>query len=121
MKLEKLALILARINGGLNPDSEAFRLNNPGLLKAFGKHITEAVNGFRVFASWEAGFHALVHDLGVKCSGKSRTFLKASSPLRDLLALWDIKEPRKVSGYVSRAIGAEVTPETPLSFFMEVQ
>lgn len=116
--IESLALAISKINGAFTPGSEAFTLNNPGLLASFSER-NGPVGSIRKFTSWEAGFHALKNDLQVKCSGKSKSGIKATSPLRELCFLFKIKEPRIVTNFLSQSTGSEVSESTPISTLME--
>ncbi|HEX3682201.1 MAG TPA: hypothetical protein VHU83_06630 [Bryobacteraceae bacterium] len=117
-KIEALALCIASVSGAFTPGSEAMRLNNPGLLRAFSMRV-EAEDGLRKFGSWYAGFKALCFDLQTKCSGKSRAHIAAESPLKDLLKLWDIRSCHGQVNFLRRAIDdAAITDETPLSYFV---
>lgn len=119
MKIEYLALAVARTCGAFDPTTEAFKLNNPGLLKAYSvKHIDDMHNGYRRFASWQAGFKALCFDLTLKCAGESRAGLCTDSPLSSLLNMWEIKEPRKTLLFLQRSLNDEtITASTPLEYF----
>ncbi len=101
LPIEALALLIAKRQGGFEPATEAWQLNNPGLLRVFGHRTSESLV-YRKFPTWRAGFDALLFDLKVKCSGKSRSGLKASSPLSELLASFSIVEPRKDIAWLRR-------------------
>ena len=120
MKIEPLALAIARTCGAFTPDSEAFQLNNPGLLRAFSdRHKDEAHQGHRRFLSWQAGFKALCYDLTLKCAGESRSKLLRTDPLYRLLGIWEIKQFNKTVNFLRRAIGDEnITENTPLEYFI---
>lgn len=117
LPLEALAILVAKRNGGLTPGTEAWNLNNPGLLRVFGRRTQEDVL-YRSFPTWRAGFDALLFDLRVKCSGKSRSGLKATSPLSDLLESFSIVEPRKDVAWLSRACPShDLNLSTPIKDF----
>lgn len=118
--IEHLALAIVRTTGGFTADSEAFQLNNPGLLRAFSnRHQDESYQGYRRFMSWQAGFKALVYDLTLKCSGESRAQLQRESPLFILLEMWQVKEPRKTVNFLRHACNDEsITELTPLEYFI---
>lgn len=120
MKIEQLALAIAKSCGAFNPESEAFKLNNPGLLTVYSvKHASEMENGKRRFASFSAGFRALVFDLQLKCSGKSRSKLKVDSPLTSLLGMWEVVDSRKFVLFLRRACNDEtITEQTKLEYFL---
>jgi hypothetical protein len=118
--LEHLAIAICKTTGGFTAESTAFQLHNPGLLKAFApKHQDDSYRGYRRFSSWQAGFKALVFDLSVKCSGKSHASVKEWSTIKDLLGLWEIKEPRKIINFLRRACGDEsINENTSLEYFV---
>lgn len=118
--IEHLALAIIKTTGGFTADSEAFQLNNPGLLRAFSyRHQDEAYKGYRRFLSWQAGIKALVYDLTLKCSGQSHSHLQKDSPLRMLLELWEIKQPKKTVNFLRFACNDKsITDLTPLEYFI---
>ena len=120
-RIEALALVITKFNGGFTPDDPAMQLNNPGRLRVFSCRTlpTVAEGGMRSFKSWADGFKALVYDLGVKCSGQSRTKLKPDSALKDLLGVWGFKDTRKAVLYLRRSLYDEtITNHTPISWFL---
>lgn len=121
MKIEHLALALAKTCGAFDPTTEAYKLNNPGLLRAYSaKHIDDMENGLRRFPSHSAGFKALCFDLSLKCSGNSRAKLTPTTALSALLNMWGIKETRKTLLFLQRALRDEtISNETPLGYFNE--
>lgn len=120
MKIEYLALAIAKTCGAFDPTTTAFRLNNPGLLKVYSvKHVDTMHDGFRRFLSWQAGFKALCFDLMLKCGGESRSKLERSTPLSSLLNMWEIKDSRKTILFLQRGIGDEtISEQTPLEYFV---
>src|SRR5258707_11092745 len=92
-KIEALADAIGKLNGMHDPESEAYALRNPLLIKSFarpGKHETDA-KGRRVFTSFLNGYKAGLFDLELKISGKSRANLTTESTLETLLACFEIK------------------------------
>ena len=68
-RLEVLALSLAHNNGGFDcPNSRAFKLCNPGLLKSRKHNLFKRVDpdSYRMFESHTGGFKALMVDLELK-------------------------------------------------------
>jgi hypothetical protein len=118
-RIEALALALAHANNWMEPDSLAFSLMNPGLLKAFKLSQTMDANQHRVFESVLNGFQALLYDLETKCSGRSRSKLKPTSAITDLLAVYSQSNPGAVLKFLRKALNVSITDKTPLSFFLE--
>lgn len=118
--IEHLALAIIRTCGGFTPDSEAFQLNNPGLLRAFSvNHRPDSYKGYRRFLSWQGGFKALIFDLTLKCGGKSNASVEKVSQLKDLLALWEIKETRKTLNFLRRSCNDQsISDSTSLEYFV---
>jgi hypothetical protein len=120
--LGTLADALAKMYGYHNPASEAYQLRNPGMLKAFllSQPINE--NGYRIFNSTLDGYQALLFDLQMKCSGKSRSKLETSSTLRDLIFVYGQPQTAAdvVANFLKHALHNEtISEKTPLSFFLE--
>jgi hypothetical protein len=121
-RLEALADAIARDSGWHDPQSEAYRTRNPGLLPAISPRHPRNERGLRIFDSGLSGYQALLFDLRVKCSGQSRANLAKDATLLDLMAV--LNRPRGsalvVAKFLRHALGnAEIKPETPLSWFME--
>lgn len=123
-KLEALVDSIGRANGSGDPDSPAYRLRNPLLIRSFarpGKHETDEL-GRRVFSSYLSGYKAGLFDIELKITGKSRAGLTPESSLTQLLGVYGVKEPGGISTIVSflrRALkDAEIKPTTPLSYFV---
>lgn len=96
----------------------AQRNNNPGNLRfANQKGATKGDKGFAKFDSYEAGYEALLNDLKSKQTGKTRTGLKPTSSLQDLINVYapkaDNNDPTSYANTVARSLG--VTPNTPIS------
>lgn len=135
-RIETLADCIGFLNDVQNPDSEAYQLRNPGLVRAFSfKHLLDTdEQGRRRFGTLAGGYRFLVQDLELKCGGKSRAKglrqdngkkkrLKPHSTLPDLLASFNIRNPAKIFeavDFLQRALKDEnISDETPLSFFLE--
>jgi hypothetical protein len=72
-KVEALVDAIARLNNSHDPESIAYRLRNPLLLRSFskpGKHEVDET-GRRVFGSYLNGYKAAVYDVKMKLSGSS--------------------------------------------------
>jgi len=120
-RMEALALAIARTNDWLEPDSLAFSLGNPGLLKAFKLTQPMDANQYRIFESSMDGLQALIFDLGTKCSGHSRSKLKTDSTLTDLMAVYGhpIASTGAIVKFLRKALrDSSVADKTPLSFFL---
>lgn len=124
-KIEALCDAIAQLNQADVPESTAYRLRNPLLLKSFAKLGRHEVNseGLRVFNSLLAGLKAGLFDLDLKLKGLSRAGLKPTDPLKNLLGCYGIAGPvahTKIVRFIRRAIKDEsVSTDTPLSFFLE--
>ena len=120
-RLEALACAIASHNDWLEPDSIAFKLRNPGMLKAFKLTQPMDAEQNRIFESMVDGFQALLFDLRTKCSGRSRSKLKQESTITDLMAVYGhgFSVAATVALYLRKALGdPEITDKTPLSFFL---
>ena len=79
-RLESLADSLALLNDYRSPESEAYRLRNPGMLKA---KTLEALgdstdNCIRIFTCHQGGYKALIDTLRKQCQRCGRVTLKAN-------------------------------------------
>lgn len=101
-RIEALADAIGLANGIDLPDSKAYQLRNPGLLRSFSlvRHQETDDCGVRIFTSFIGGYRALVHDLTTRCQGLSRATvwnsgkpekLRSDSQLRDLLRTYGMK------------------------------
>ncbi len=124
-KIEALADSLATLNNFYRPDSEAYQLRNPLLLKSFarpGKHDVDE-SGRRVFDSFLGGYKAAVFDVQLKVSGGSNTGLKPTDKLRNLLGVYGIKQENEcmsVVYFLRKALADKnIDQYTPLSYFTE--
>lgn len=124
-KIEALADAIGELNSIHNPESKAYQLRNPLLLKSYAKLGRHEVNtdGLRVFTSLLAGIKAALFDLDLKIKGLSRAGLKPTDPLKNLLGCYGIHEVvahTKVVRFLRRALADEsINASTPLSFFIE--
>jgi hypothetical protein len=120
-RLEALADALASLNEYHDPSSEAYRLRNPGMLKAFTLRHAMDDQSRRIFPSAIDGYQALLFDLRVKVTGGSRSKLKPQSTLEDLLVK-GYSQPRSsvdlVLCFLKAALPkSNITEKTPLSYF----
>lgn len=124
-KIEALLDAIGRLNQIGVPESLAYKLRNPLLLKSYaklGRHTTNS-DGLRTFTSLLAGLKAGIFDLELKLKGLSRAGLKSTDQLRNLLGVYGIHEKAAIDNivaFIRRAINDEsVSATTPLSFFIE--
>ena len=123
-KVESLLDAIAAVYGAFHdPDSLAYKLRNPLLIKSFstpGKHLTNE-EGLRQFDSFLSGYTACAYDLVKKVSGASRARIATSDPLSALLKIYGLTElrgQRKVVNFLRRALSnEEISEETPISYF----
>jgi hypothetical protein len=97
--IEFLALAICTANNAYDPDSQAFKLRNPGLLRDF--------NGFKTYSTWAGGFRALCDTLKVEKSGT----------LRDIFphyGLGKIEDEFLIYDFLTRATGIEVGLNTKI-------
>lgn len=123
LRFEALALAISKINGGLDdPDSRAFKLCNPGLLKTYRPEKKADSEHYRIFSTAMGGFKALLADLQIKCSGENNR-LTPQNTLRDLLAVLgftDDRATRKILLFAQRALQNEnLLMTTRLEWFQE--
>lgn len=124
-KIEALFDALANLKGWNNPDSLAYQLRNPLMVKSFSKPgknlITE--DGIRVFETQLAGIRAGLFDLQLKVSGKSRAGIKPTDLLENVLRVYGVVElggQKSVVKYLKRALKTEdISVKTPLVWFLE--
>jgi hypothetical protein len=124
VRLEMIVLALGRMNGALDdPESRAFKLRNPLLLKTYRPEKKFDSENFRIFTSLMGGFKAGIADLQAKCSGKNHR-LSSENVLRDLLAVYGFSNEataRKIILFLRRALVDEsVSLNTPIGWFLEV-
>lgn len=121
--LEALVDAVAHLNRSHDPESTAYRLRNPLLLRSFarpGKHEMDE-EGRRVFPSALNGYKAALYDMELKLAGKSRSGIKADDSLRNLLAAYGIRElggVEQVVKFLRRALkDAGISRESHLTIF----
>lgn len=123
IRFEVLALAIAKVNGGLDdPDSRAFKLCNPLLLKTYRPEKKVDSENYRIFSSFGGGFKAGVADLMAKCTGATHRLSK-NNPLKDMLKLFnftDERAQRKIVLFIQRSLQDDtVTVNTPMGWFYE--
>lgn len=107
------------------PDSEAYQLRNPLLLKSYaapGKHNVDE-KGRRQFDSFLGGYKSAYFDAALKISGGSATGLTPEDKLKNLLAVYGLKQENDqmaVVHFLRKAIGdKDIDLSTPLQYFIE--
>lgn len=121
-RLHALVDALSQLNGWSNPRSEAYRLRNPLLLKAYSpKHICDD-QGRRIFSSFTAGYDNSLLDCRIKCSGKSHSKLTPDNTLMDLVCVYgnDKSATRSVKNFLQAALQTDmIFNSQKLSWFLE--
>jgi len=124
VRFEALALSISHINGGLSdPDSKAFKLKNPGMLKTYRPEKKVDSENYRIFTTHAGGFKALIADLQAKCNGKNHR-LTVENTLGDMLKVYGFTNEaaqRKIVLFIRRALNDDsVSNSTKLAWFNEV-
>lgn len=124
---EFIVASIAALNDFHNPESKAFRLRNPLLLKSFapsGRHPVDE-DGVRVYSSFLSGWKSAVVDIDLKLSGKSITGLRPDQSLRNLLKVLGVSTPEAqafVVLFLRKAIGDKsINLATSLKFFEDTK
>jgi hypothetical protein len=122
-RLEALADAIAELNEYHNPDSQAYKLRNPGLLHA--KTLASLANStddcLRIFESHQSGYKALLNRIEKRCKYEGE---RTVTTLLATFGFSDEKVNHAVS-FINRSLLAEhevaigVRPSTRISFFME--
>lgn len=125
--IEALVDAIGHCNGINSPESEAYRLRNPLLLKSFarpGKHFLDD-KGRRVFDSFQAGYKASCFDIQLKITGKSRAGLKPDDAIVNLLGCYGLKEKLaqdKIVNWLRKALqDISISANTPLAYFLRTE
>jgi len=121
-RIEALADALAYYHKSHEPDTIAYRNRNPGNLKAISFKNAKDAEGLRVFNSVLDGYQALLFDLRIKCSGKSRAYRFDENPtVESLMLAYGQGKPaaKYVAKQITKALNFEVRLDTPLGFFLE--
>lgn len=116
---------IGALNNFHKPDSVAYQLRNPLLLKSFarpGKHEVDE-QGRRIFDSFLGGYKSAEFDVKLKISGESNTGLKPTDRLRNLLGVYGIKQEQDILSvvyFLRKALAdKDIDQHTVLSYFME--
>lgn len=123
IRLEILVLSIANLNGAFDsPDSKAFKLRNPLLLKTYRPEKKVDSDHLRIFSSVMGGFKAAVSDAEAKSSGKNHR-LSQENTLKDLFAMYGFNDDRvcrKILLFMRRALEDEnIELYTKLSWLHE--
>ena len=124
-RIEALFDALASLKGWSNPDSQAYQLRNPLMVKSFSKPGKNEITGegYRIFSTQLAGVRAGLFDLQLKISGKSRAGLKSTDLLENVLRVYGVVElggQQAVVKFLKRALKTQdVSKTTPLTWFLE--
>lgn len=119
--LEALADAVSSVMGYNNPEGPSYQNRNPLGLKAYSDKHAKDSTGQRIFGSLLDGYQAGLFDLAVKCVGRSRTHLKPTSTIEDLMKVygWPLAVGKVVS-FLQRALQDEtISKNTHLSHFVE--
>ena len=121
LRVHALVDAFARLNNYHDPKSEAYRLRNPLLLRAFSPKHQRDEEGRRVFTSFTSGYDNALLDVRIKCSGKSHSKLTPSSTLTDLVCVYGnpASAVRSVKNFLRAALGDEnILESQPLGWFL---
>ena len=123
-RIEALVDSIAFLHRAYQPDSEAYKLRNPMMLKNYappGKHKVDD-QGYRVFDSLLGGYKSGVYDVTIKLKGESNSGIKVTDTLRNLLAVYSINKEEDINlvvFFLRKAVSKDITPLTPLSYFKD--
>ena len=123
-KIEALVDSISFLHKAYQPDSEAYKLRNPMMLKNYappGKHKIDE-KGHRVFDSYLGGYKSAVYDVTIKLKGESNSGIKTTDTLRNLLAVYGINKEEDINTvvfFLRKAVNKDIHPLTPLSYFKD--
>lgn len=117
-RMEALADAIASLNDYHNPESEAYRLRNPGMLKAktLASLGTATDDCTRTFTCHQAGYKCLTDLLRKKCERFG------TSTIKDTLAHFQHGSEFEVADgidFMRRSLCTKISPDTKLDFFTE--
>lgn len=121
-KLEAVADAVAHYSGYLKPESPLYAGRNPGGLKAFSARHAKDAEGFRTFHSVLDGMQALIFDVELKLTGKSRAALTPDHTLTDFAAAFEktAAEARAWAAFLRQALrDTTITQKTQIRYFLE--
>jgi hypothetical protein len=111
-RIEALADAIGKMNGWHDSLSEAYKLRNPGMLKAFSPKHAKNENGYRIFNSYPSGYDNLCLDLKIKCSGNSHARLKPDDTLVNLMLCFGY--PKTAATYVKKFLRHALNDENSM-------
>lgn len=126
-RLHALVDAFANLNGAFDPNSDAYQLRNPLLLKAFSPNHDRDEKGNRRFKTFVAGYDNGIIDAKIKCSGQSyyaKKGLGPNSPLSELVCIYGnpISATRGVVNFLRHALKDDTIPQNiNLGWFLEEQ
>jgi hypothetical protein len=125
IRLEAVVDGIGKLNGMLDPATDAYKLRNPLLVESharLGKHETDE-QGRRIFKSLLNGYKAAHFDIELKCLGKSRSRVNPESSFSELLVCYKVSNKQSVDyvvNFVRRALQDDtISANTPLKYFLE--
>ncbi len=121
-RIEALCDAFAKMYGALDPQSEAYHLRNPMMLRAFSPKHERDAKGHRKFRTFVAGYENGLLDLKIKCSGHSRAKLTPESTLVDLAHTYGQPTScvRYLVNFLRHALGNDaVRDDAKLGWFLE--
>lgn len=123
LKVEALADAIAYVNEYHQPESDAYKLRNPGLLKARTSNddLSQLASADdkcrRIFARSHSGYLALVTDLQKHCERRKQV------NLREFLGYYGLSKAAKTFeaiDFLQRALlDTTIDADTTLSYFLE--
>ena len=123
-RIHALCDAFSKLNGALDPNSDAYKLRNPLLLKAFSPKHDRDEKGLRRFKSLVSGYDNGILDLQIKCSGKSFSKIGPESTLTDLVCLYGNPPTatKTVVNFLRHALQDDLIPlNVKLGWFVEPQ
>lgn len=122
-RLEVCADAITKFSGYANPESDCYKVRNPGALKAFKVTQPSLPNKLRIFKSHLAGYEALIYDLEIKAKGGSTlSGLTADSPIQELFYSLGFKEEavNSLLKFMRRALDdSSITPTTSIGWLLQ--
>jgi hypothetical protein len=123
-RLNALVDAFANLNGAFDPLSDAYKLYNPLLLRAFSPKHERNEKGLRVFRSLPSGYDNGVLDVKIKCSGESfsKKQVGPDKPLTNLVCIYGnpASATRRIVNFLRHALEDDtITENTLLGWFLE--
>lgn len=122
IRFEYVVVAMGKLNGAWDdPNSRAFKLRNPLLLKTWRPERKTDSDHYREFTSFMGGFKAGLVDVLSKCDAKNNK-LTSENTLRDLLQYFGYHtdlSSRPIILFLRRSLGEDVSLETKLGWFQE--